>query len=183
MKISFSQQELFAKIKKGFVRIGSSCDPSDDWDHTLYIIEKIKPYIKNIVVITKHWKEFREDQLSKLNNICINTSVSALDSEKIIERRLFWYNKLKNYCKSILRVNTADFNNSKLKNIQNYLLNNKKVIDTILRLDKNHELVKNNIVNIKKYKYMGANIFASKHNENIYFGYCDQCPEQCGINL
>ncbi|MCX6760382.1 MAG: hypothetical protein NTW46_03520, partial [Candidatus Nealsonbacteria bacterium] len=185
IEISLPQQELFERIntKKGFVRIGGSCDPSDDWNHTINIIEKISPYIKNIVVITKHWKELKEDQLPKLNNVCINTSVSALDSEQVIEKRLSWYNKLKKYCKSILRVNTADFNDKKLKKIQDDLLNNKIIIDTILRIDKNHELVKNNIVNIGKYKYMGATVFASKHDENVYFGYCDKCPDQCGVNL
>ncbi|MCX5704416.1 MAG: hypothetical protein NT066_08025 [Candidatus Omnitrophica bacterium] len=121
--------------------------------------------------------------MPKLNNVCINTSVSALDSEQVIEKRLSWYNKLKKYCKSILRVNTADFNDKKLKKIQDDLLNNKIIIDTILRIDKNHELVKNNIVNIGKYKYMGATVFASKHDENVYFGYCDKCPDQCGVNL
>lgn len=166
-----------------FVRLGVNCDPSDDWDHTLSITEKIKPYIKNIVIVTKHWNELGENQLPRLKGICINTSVSALDDGMHVSKRLFWYHKLKDYCKSVLRVNTADFIDAELRQTQNELLQNENVIDNVLRFNKNHELVKSGIVNVKKYKFLSSFVYASKHDENIYFGYCEDCPDQCGINI
>lgn len=80
-------------------------------------------------------------------------------------------------------MNTADFNDKNLKNIQNDLLKNEKVIDNILRFPKNHYLVKKGIINVKKYKFLKTEVYASRHNDNTYFGFCDNCPEQCGINL
>ena len=51
------------KIDLDFVRIGSNGDPSEDWEHTLKIIEQLKGINKKIVIITRHWKN--------LNNIHI----------------------------------------------------------------------------------------------------------------
>jgi hypothetical protein len=58
------------------------------------------------------------------------------------------------YCNSILRVNTADFNDIKLILKQNELLNFEKVIDNILRFPKNNKLVKNGLVNVEKYNFL-----------------------------
>lgn len=177
------QQTSMFNYHPSFVRLGVMCDPSYDWQHTLNIIDKIKKYNTKIVIITKHWIEFKNNQLNQLKDFYINTSISALDNPKQIEHRLYWYNKLKKYCYSILRVNTADFNDIKLKKIQDKLLDNEYVIDNILRFPKNHKLVKNKTINVKKYKFLGGHTYASKHNENIFFGYCDKCPDKCGINL
>jgi hypothetical protein len=175
--------EIAEKIKRiPFVRLGISCDPSDNWEHTLNIVERIKPYQKNIVIITKHWQELTEKQCELLNGVCVNTSISALDNEFDIDKRLFWYHKLKDYCNSVLRVCTADFNDIVLREKQNELLKNEKVIDNILRFPESNDLVQNGIINVKKYKFLDKECFASKHNENIYFSYCDSCNEQCGIN-
>ncbi|MCP3683749.1 MAG: hypothetical protein GY861_13780 [bacterium] len=164
-----------------FVRLGVSCDPSDNWDHTIEIIEKIRPYIKNIVVITKHLTELTDIQCEKLKGVCVNTSIAALDSQYDIDKRLFWYHKLKDYCNSVLRVCTADFNDAVLEEKQNTLLKNENVIDNILRFPESHELVQNGIINVKRYKFLDKECFASKHEENIYFGDCDNCPDMCGI--
>ena len=168
--------------KVPFVRLGVNCDPSDNWEHTLSIVEKIRPFVKNIVIVTKHWNELTVDQLSELKGLCINTSIAALDNSFDIAKRLYWYFTLKDYCKSILRVNTANFNDYKLRQIQNDLLSNDNVINNVLRFNKNHELVKSGIVNIKKYNFLNGQAFASKNDENTYFGYCNECPDQCGIN-
>lgn len=166
-----------------FVRLGVSCDPSDDWGHTIKIIEQIKPYQKNIVVVTKHWQELTDNQCKQLKGVCINTSVSALDSQDDINKRMFWYNKLKKYCLSVLRVCTADFNDLFLRNKQNKLLSNENVIDNILRFPESHELVRNSVINVKKYKFLDKECFASKHDKSVYFGDCHNCPELCGIGL
>lgn len=177
-------KEIAEKLKQvPFVRLGISCDPSDNWEHTLGIVEKIKPYQKNIVIITKHWQELTEKQCEQLSGICVNTSISALDNQFDIDKRLFWYHKLKDYCNSVLRVCTADFNDVVLKEKQNELLKNEKVIDNILRFPESHELVQNGIINIKRYQFLGKECSASKHNESVYFGHCESCPEQCGINI
>lgn len=171
-----------------FVRIGVNCDPSDDWKHTFSIINIITPYQKNIVIVTKHWNELPEKYLSKLSGLVVNTSISALDKVHQIRHRLFWYNKLKNYCKSILRVNTAKFNLDNHKGfiynkIQNNLLNNEKVIDNILRFPKSHRLVKQGIIVVKKEKFLNTYVMASKNNDNTHLGYCKDCKDQCGILL
>jgi hypothetical protein len=166
-----------------FVRIGVSCDPSDDWEHTIQIIEKIRPFIENIVVITKHWNNLTYNQCTRLKGVCVNTSISALDSVMEIDRRLFWYNKLKEHCKSVLRVNTASFNDANLSGLQDRLLKNDNVIDNILRFTRNHELVKNGIVNVKEYPFLSGKALASKHDESVFFGYCGDCKEKCGLAL
>ena len=188
VKRYFIDDKHFTKIsqqlkKIHFVRLGVMCDPSFDWKHTLYIIDKIKPYQKNIVIVTKHWNLLSDEQLKFIKGLVINTSICALDSKEQINIRLEQFNRLKKYCKSVLRVNTANFNNLTLKNIQDKLLDNENVIDNILRFPKNHELVKKGIINVKKYKFLNTYVYASKHNENIFFSYCDNCLDLCGINL
>jgi hypothetical protein len=82
------------KIKLPFIRMGSSGDPSENWEHTLNICELIHDKInlnqqnlfkdnnnKQIVIITKHWVNLTDEQLFRISkmNICINTSISAID--------------------------------------------------------------------------------------------------------
>jgi len=178
-----SQSSFIKGVQPPLVRIGVMCDPSFDWEHTLNIIEKIKLYNSKIVVITKHWKELKENQLYRLKGLYINTSISALDTEIQIKHRLGWYNKLKKHCHSILRVNTADFNDKNLKKIQNKLLNNKNVINNLLRIPKNHKLIKNKIINVEKRQFLTSNVLTSKYNKDVHFGYCVNCPDKCGINF
>lgn len=177
--------EIANKLKNTpFVRMGVMCDPSHDWQHTLSITDKVKPYQKNIVIVTKHLKELEDKDLIRLENLIINTSISALDTQQQRDRMLFWYNKLKDYCKrSILRVNTADFNQNELRSIQDNLLDNEDVIDNILRFTKNHKLVKEGVINVTKCKFLNSETYVSKHNAEVYFGYCDECPDQCGAIL
>ncbi len=164
-----------------FVRIGVMCDPSFDWVHTLNIVDKIRPYNKEIVIITKHWNELTDEQLLRLKGTVVNTSISALDNDVQRDKMLFWYHKLKRYCRSVLRVNTADFIDLRLRSIQDDLLNNNGVIDNILRFPLSHDLVKQRIINVTKYKFLNSYIYASKHNDNVYFGFCSGCKDQCGI--
>ena len=64
-------------IRIPFVRIGIMCDPSHDWEYTLNIVEKIRSFNKNIVIITKHWNALKEEQLFRLKGTTVNTSISA----------------------------------------------------------------------------------------------------------
>ena len=166
-----------------FVRLWTMCDPSSDWEHTIGIIRKIKPYIKNIVIITKHWTTLTESQKKELEWVCINTSISALDSQVQINHRLKEYNDLKKYCNSVLRVNTCDFIDKELKEVQDWLLKNDKVIDNILRIPSNHKLVTEWVIIVKKCNFINKPVYASMHDDNIYFWNCIDCPDQCWINL
>lgn len=177
-------------IKAGFIRIGTSGDPSEDWDHTINICRDIKRVNKDIVIITKHWNNLTDEHLKFLNtiNVCINTSVSALDNPFLLKNALEQYKRIKSYCKSVLRIVSADFNlhnelGENLHNIQNDLFKNEDVIDTILRVNKNNKLVKDGIINIERIKFLGKKTYASKFNKKTYFGKCYNCVELCGVRI
>ena len=185
------------KFNVPFIRIGTSGDPSENWGHTLDIIKKIladyqlslfPEQKKEIVIITKHWNKLTKKQLSKIRkyNICINTSLSALDSKKQLKARLNQYNILKKYCKSVLRIVSCDFNKKnkkglKLSKIQDKLFKNENIIDTIFRCSKNNINVKSGLINIEKIKFLNQLCYVSRFNKNTYFGKCNNCLEQCGI--
>jgi hypothetical protein len=120
--------------------------------------------------------------------ICINTSVSAIDDNHLLEKCIIQYEILKKYCKSVLRVVTFDFNldnveGLKYSKIQKYLLSNENVIDTVFRPSRNNELVYKNIINVKKGNFMGKQTLMSKYNKKTYVGKCDGCLEMCGTKL
>lgn len=188
-----------AKIPMPFLRMGTSGDPSESWEHTLNIIETInKDYQlsifpikkKPIVIITKHWKNLNNNQLKILSkyDICINTSVSALDDFDVLTNSLIQYKKLKKYCKSILRIVSFDFN---LENIESYkyfliqkkLFANDNVLDTIFRCSPKNKYVKDGIINIKKTKFLGKKCYVSKYKKKTYFGKCTTCLEMCGNKM
>lgn len=177
-------------IKLDFIRMGTSGDPSENWDHTIDIIKSIDKCNKQIVVITKHWKNLSQNQLNYFSNInvCVNTSVSALDNYDVLQNGLNQYQILKKYCKSILRIVSADFNTyneegHRLFVIQNSLFENENTLDTVLRVSKNNPLVQKGIINISKINFLGKPVLASKFKKSTYFGKCSTCHEMCGINL
>ncbi len=174
-------------IKMPFVRMGTSGDPSGDWDHTLSIIKAISLCNKAIVIITKHWNTLTEDQIELLSKygVCVNTSISALDSDKLISRRLSQYNRLKFYCKSVLRIVSCDFNKNnpegqRLSIIQESLFENEDVIDTIFRPSSNNMYVVEGIINTENYVFLSKHSPVSRHRGNTYLGYCNDCPDMCG---
>lgn len=195
-------ESIKRKIKKvdmPFIRMGTNGDPSDNWAHTIDIITKLSQDVqlslfaggdKQIVIITRHWNKLTLDQLKELSrfNICINTSVSALDSEELRKSCMHEYERIKPYCKSILRVVSCDFNQNNKEGlakskIQDDLLSHKNVIDTVFRVYKNSKYVRSGLINIHKTKFLGKRCYVSKHNKKTYFGKCKSCIEMCGINL
>ena len=82
------------RVKLDFIRIGTSGDPSENWEHTIKIIKGIENCNKQIVIITKHWTNLTQSQLDYLGtvNVCINTSVSALDKPHLLENCILQYN-------------------------------------------------------------------------------------------
>jgi hypothetical protein len=171
-----------------FIRIGEMGDPSQDWKHTLDVIEKIKTAGKKIVVITKHWNAVPNNLIPKLDGICINTSVSALDTNEELTNRLGQYERLKPFCKSVLRVVTCDFNETtdegaERNRTQNYLLRKERVLETVFRPGKYNPFLVNGIINARPEKFLKKEVMASKRDKSIYMGNCKNCIEQCGINL
>jgi hypothetical protein len=188
------------KIDMDFIRIGCSGDPSENWEHTLNIIRKLKTSnqlqlfeynsCKRIVIITRHWNVLTDKQLIEIckYNIVINTSVSALDNEYLIKKSLQQYERLKPFCKSVLRVVTADFNEEheqgfKMAEMQRKLIKNQYVIDTVFRPSSKNKFVVNGIINVKKMAFMNSTQLISKYNKKAYVGKCESCLEMCGLNL
>lgn len=183
--------EIIKKIKKidmPFVRIGEMGDPSENWEHTINVCSAISEAKKPIVVITKHWKTISDSLLDDIRmfDICINTSISALDTNEEIEHRLNQYNRLKPYCNSVLRIVSCDFNTDNEKgralyNTQEKLFKNVNVIDTVFRPYKDNELVLQGIINVTKVKFLRSDVLASIYNKSAYLGMCNTCPDMCGV--
>lgn len=188
------------KIDMPFIRIGCSGDPSEDWEHTFDVIKQLRTTnqlslfdissSKQIVIITRHWKKMTDKHLETLKqfNVCVNTSVSALDSNELLESCLNEYNRLKKYCNSVLRVVTCDFNTSNDKGmnlslIQKKLLENENVIDTVFRPSSKNRLIIENVINVKKMAFMKSKALVSKYNKKAFLGKCENCLEMCGLNL
>lgn len=188
------------KIDMPFIRIGCSGDPSENWEHTINIIKKLRNNSqlslfdisskKQIVIITKHWNLLTENQLNEISkyNICINTSVSALDDIKIIKKTINEYERLKPFCKSVLRVITCDFNEQnqkgkELSELQRKLIKNENVIDTVFRPSLKNYFVLNDIIKIKRMSFNKSLQYVSKYNKKTFTGKCENCLEMCGLNL
>jgi len=179
-----------SKIKMPFVRMGCSGDPSENWNHTLSIIKAIAGCNKEIIIITRHWTLLTDEQLNYLStlNICINTSISALDDYVSFERCLDQYNRIKPYCKSILRIVSCDFNTNndigkRLAVIQDNLFKNESTLDTVFRPSASNPLITDGTINVRKEIFNGKTQLASKHNRKTYMGKCGNCLEMCGVNI
>jgi hypothetical protein len=188
------RQSIFNRInnvKLDFIRIGCSGDPSENWEHTISIIKQIDKCNKQIVIITKHWTNLTLEQLNYFAtiNICINTSVSAMDNSKLLSNSIEQYNVLKKYCKSILRIVSCDFNLNnevgiKLNKIQHDLFKNDSTLDTVFRPSKDNYFVVNDIINTSFGKFMSnEKTLISKMKKSTYTGSCNTCHEMCGLNI
>jgi hypothetical protein len=197
------RQNIVRKIEKidmPFIRIGCSGDPSENWDHTINIIKQIRKNNqlslfdisskKQIVIITRHWKLLTDENLETISNynICINTSISALDKYSLIENSLKQYERIKPFCKSILRVVTCDFNEKNTigrekAEIQRMLLKHDNIIDTVFRPSSNNKFVTENIINVRKMAFMKNKTLVSKFNKKTFLGKCANCKEMCGLNI
>jgi len=178
------------KIDMPFVRIGEMGDPSENWNHTINVCKMISVAKKSIVIITKHLNTIPNSLLTDIKklDICINTSISALDTESEINHRLKLFSRLKKYCNSVLRIVSCDFNKSNIEGLKKYkiqekLFKNDKVIDTIFRPNLNNNYVTSKMINVDKIMFLKKEVYASIYNTNTHFGYCSKCHDMCGINL
>ncbi len=178
------------KAKMPFIRIGCSGDPSENWEHTFSVLFAIRYCNIEIVIITRHWTLLTDDQLRQLSrmNICINTSVSALDDDEDREKSISQYERIKPYCKSVLRIVSCEFNlenetGKLLSRIQDRLFQNESTLDTVFRPSSNNHFVIDGIVNAKPESFNGRKCLASKRNKKTYMGKCATCKEMCGVNI
>jgi hypothetical protein len=177
-------------VPMDFIRIGCSGDPSENWEHTFNILWQIGRCNKEIVIITRHWTLLTNEQLKLLEklNICINTSVSALDKPEIMRRSLEQYHRIKPFCKSVLRIISCDFNleNARghaMAKIQAELFKNEAVIDTVFRPSKNNQFVIDGVIKVKSEVFNGKKQLSSKFNKKTFMGKCKNCQEMCGVNV
>jgi hypothetical protein len=185
--------EILKKInhsKAKFIRIGCSGDPSENWQHCINILDKLKTCNKEIVIITRHWTLLSDQQIEWLSrlNICINSSVSALDTPEIMYRSISQFKRLEKHLKSVLRIVSCDFNTKNetglnLHQIQNELFKNEPVIDTIFRPSLKNKLVIDGIVNVSKTLFNGKKTLTSKFNKRTFAGKCKNCSELCGVGV
>tara|TARA_R110001592_G_scaffold141371_1_gene362841 strand:- start:45 stop:812 length:768 start_codon:yes stop_codon:yes gene_type:complete len=176
------------KLKFEFIRMGNSGDPSENWDHTIKILEKLKPINKEFVIITRHWNKLNLEQLKRISKlkVCINTSISPIDDD--LHGNIQQYEILKNYCKSVLRCVSFNFNTGNKKGmnydlIQNWIFHKYDVLDTVFRCSKSNPLYKEGIIKIKETKFLGKKCYVSKNNPKTYFGNCENCLEKCGVKM
>lgn len=179
-----------SKVKLDFVRIGCSGDPSENWEHCIAIIKIIAGANKELVIITKHWTALSDEQLNYLKtiNVCINTSVSALDEPKQLQKCVEQYQRIKPFCKSVLRIVSCDFNlenetGKYLSEIQHQLFKNTETIDTVFRPSKKNPLVTSGVINIATGNFNGHKTVMSKFNKKTFIGKCGNCREMCGLNV
>jgi len=178
-------------VKLDFIRIGCSGDPSENWEHCISILKQIDKCNKQIVIITKHWTNLTDAQLEYFSkiNICVNTSVSALDKPLLLDNSIKQYNRLKPYCKSILRVVSCDFNlenkdGAFFNQLQEQIFKNEDTLDTVFRPSKTNKLVVDGVIKTSINKFMSnSNTLVSKLNKSTYLGKCSTCHEMCGVNI
>lgn len=185
------ESEIVRQIKKidmPFIRIGEMGDPSENWEHTINVCRVLSLAKKPIVIITKHWNTLKDSMLRDVEKLglYINTSISALDSDSEIEHRFNQFNRLKKHCNSILRIVSCDFNcknkeGIKRRETQEKLFQNDNILDTVFRPSVTNRLVTEGVINVKKVKFLRANVLASVYNNNAYLGDCLHCPDMCGI--
>lgn len=169
--------------KMPFVRIGEMGDPSENWEHTLYVYQQIKIAGKPVVIITKHWKPIPDELLFMTTGLTINTSISAMDTDQERALRLGQYERLKPWCKSVLRIVSCDFVDERLTRVQDELFRNENTIDTVFRPGPKNQFLIDGVIRAKKVKFMRNEILASVRNEGQFLGLCQDCPDMCGINL
>ena len=182
--------QQITKIKMPFIRIGASGDPSENWDHTVSILKTLSKCNTEIIIITRHWTLLTKEQLEYLSrlNICINTSVSALDNEEMLIRSIDQYQRIKLYCKSVLRIVSCNFNEENktgnhMAEVQRQLFKNDSTLDTVFRPSKNNRFVVDGIIKAKEEVFNGKKQLASKFNRKTYMGKCSACKEMCGVNI
>jgi hypothetical protein len=67
--------------------------------------------------------------------------------------------------------------------MQDKLFKHSKIIDTVFRPNAKNKLVTNEIIKTQKIKFLKITMLASIYNNNTYLGFCNNCPDMCGLNV
>ena len=173
-------------------RIGTTGDPSYDWNNTIVVCNALRHTMKIPVIVTKHWIKLKDEQINKLKHLGVifNTSTSGMDTDNEIEYRVEQIKRLKQLgIKSINRVVTCNYGNSDWARScvkkQNYLLSITPIIDNPFRCSNTNFHVKNGdiILTNKQFSVGGGGKLVSLHRDDIYLGTCYNCPDQCGVTV
>jgi hypothetical protein len=170
-------------------RVGTAGDPSHDWDNTLSVCEMLMDTGKIPVIITKHWIKLSDDDIHRLKRLSavVNTSTSALDTYAQTKYRVEQLMRLRKVgVRSICRVVTCKFGASEWARQrqaqQDYLLSLAPVIDNPLRAKKSNVHVQTGEVVLTKIDdAVGGGNLISLHDDGVYLGTCEACPDQCGV--
>ena len=174
--------------RTSWYRVGTSGDPSHDWDNTLTVCRALRHTGKTPVIVTKHWKLLTDNHLLELRKLgaVINTSTSGMDADSEIDHRVNQLERVRSVgIKSVCRVVTCDYGTSTwaagCKEKQEFLMSKQPVIDNPFRVGKSHPRVVNgDIVVAQKDNCIGGR-YVSLHSPSVYLGSCDECLEQCGF--
>jgi hypothetical protein len=191
---TWNRIDIFLAVQNHYAtwyRIGVAGDPCHDWENTISVCEELKGTGKVPVIITKHWIPLSDGHLVRLKNVgaVINTSTSGLDTDAQLKYRVKQMQRIKNAgVRSINRIVSCEYGSSKwakeANNKQNYLMTIKPIIDNPLRSSKSSERVKSgDIILTNRPDAIGGGKFVSLHSQDIYLGTCQDCPDQCGVEL
>ena len=189
----WNRVEIFQTVRDfhaSWYRIGTAGDPCHDWDNTLEVCEALHGTGKQAVIITKHWVKLSDDHLRRLKALdaVINTSVSALDTPQELKHRLRQIRRIAAAgVHSVPRVVTCDFGSTewgkRAKAIQDYLMTIEHVIDNPLRAPRTNErVISGDILLTTRPDAIGGGKTISLHDQTVYLGTCDKCPDQCGAS-
>jgi len=185
---------IFSTIKNhknAWYRIGVAGDPCHNWDNTISICEALSGTGKIPVIITKHWLALSDEHILRLKKLSavVNTSISGLDTDNEINYRLIQRERLSLAgVQSVLRIVTCSFgatSYAKLcKEKQNYFLSLTPIINNPLRVSlKNKYVLNGDIIIVKRNECIGGGKIISLHHDDVYIGHCNNCLDQCGIDL
>ncbi len=168
-------------------RIGTMGDPCHDWNGTVEVCEWLGK-IKTPVIITKHWVSATDEQLLRMKavGVVFNTSLSALDTDEELSHRLRQFYRIGGLgLISIARIVSAKFGDTpdgrRMAAIQQRLYALKPQIDNPLRVTKTHPQVASGDIIVEKRKDINAVVSMSIHDQKVFTGKCQDCPDQCGV--
>jgi hypothetical protein len=176
-------------LRAKWYRVGTAGDPCHDWTHTIAVLRVLRWTKKIPVVITKHWVALTDKQIDDLRwlKAVVNTSTSALDTDREIRHRLEQRERLRaGGVRSVLRVVTCDFGTSEWararRGTQEHLLALEPSIDNPLRVRRSNPHVLSGAIRAtRRQDSIGGGKLVSVHSPTAYLGTCQACPDQCGV--
>lgn len=183
---------ILNKLEMPWFRIGVFGDPCHDWQNTLVVCRALRyEYTRKYpVIITKHWIELSDDQLSEFGSLkaVVNTSVSGMDTDEELTHRIDQFYRIKSFgIKSVIRLVSCRYGTTKwarrCNEKQDYIYSLGGIIDTPLRVSKsNARVLSGEIISSHRNDSVGGGKNVSLNNPNAYLGTCKGCADQCGVD-